>query len=226
MSFRILSTKKLTLSQRQHLLMSGFHVVEADFISTNLLNTFIPALEECIIVTSQNAVGYLIDKVGQKLLQSKKFFCVGEKTAQMLSDLGMEVSLWKPYAEALAEALLADFADKRFTFVSGTLRRNTLPDSLQKHGVYFEEWQVYETQLTPLKVEGVFHGVLFFSPSGVDSFLQLNTFENTVCFAIGNTTYEALKPFASKIIVANRPTVENTLITCIKYFNKFRETSS
>jgi len=226
MSVRILSTKKLSLAQRQHLLIAGFHVVEADFISTHAIHSTVPELNDHIIITSQNALSSLLGQVDKSQLHHKIFFCVGEKTSQKLNDLGMKVALWKPYAEELSKAIITDFADKRFTFVSGTLRRDTLPQSLQKHGVYFEEWQVYETQLTPLQVEGVFQAILFFSPSGVESFLQLNALGNTVCFCIGNTTREALKPFASNVVVANRPTVESTIIACIHYFNNLQETTT
>jgi uroporphyrinogen-III synthase len=223
MSVRILSTKKLSLAQRQHLLMAGFHVVEADFISTHAIHSSVPELHDHIIITSQNALSFLLELVDKSHLHHKTFFCVGEKTAQKLNNLGMKVALWKHYAEELSKAIITDFADKIFTFVSGTLRRDVLPNLLQEHKVDFEEWQVYETALTPLKIEGVFQGILFFSPSGVESFFQLNTSHNAVCFSIGNTTQEALKPYTLHSKVANKPTVESTLIACIHHFNNPQE---
>ena len=79
---------------------------------------------------------------------------------------------------------------------------------------------MYRTDLTPVKIESKVDGILFFSPSGVKSYLKENTITNQVCFCIGTTTAKELEKTTKNVVIANQPTVENTIIQCINYFNQ------
>jgi uroporphyrinogen-III synthase len=98
------------------------------------------------------------------------------------------------------------------------LRKEILPEALFLANIVLKEVVVYETILTPHKLDFSPDGVLFFSPSGVESYRKENQIEQELCFCIGNTTAEALKYATPNIIIANRPTVESTVMKCIEYY--------
>ncbi len=63
-----------------------------------------------------------------------------------------------------------------------------------------------------------YDGVLFFSPSAVESFAQRNLFEETTVFCIGKTTEAEARKHTNNIITANRSTIENVIIQVIKHY--------
>ncbi len=217
-SIRILSTKKLKSNQKQFLLNAGFRLVEADFIQIKSHKINIASNYDFLIFTSQNAVLSVLENENHPILKSKISFCVGVKTRQLLEENGFQVEQSFDYAEELVEYLLKHHSDKKFTFFSGNLRRDTIPNAFQKNNIIFEEIEVYQTVLTPHKMDNQVDGILFFSPSAVQSYVKENTITNEICFCIGTTTAAELT--TNNRIIANLPTVENVIIQCINYFNK------
>ncbi|TPD72022.1 uroporphyrinogen-III synthase [Flavobacterium microcysteis] len=217
---RILSTKKLLPNQRQFLLNAGFSVLEANFIETVGKKFELEDEVGSLIFTSQNAVKSFLENKKSENFKSKKIFCVGTKTKALLEQNGYKVLASKEYASELAEIIVNDFQGESFVFFSGSLRRDTIPEALQKANISLKEIEVYETILTPQKVNGTVDGILFFSPSGVQSYLKENTIENQICFCIGTTTAEPLEQITDKIIIAKQQTVENVIIQAINYYSK------
>jgi len=219
---RILSTRKLLVNQKQFLLNANISLVEADFISIHQKKVAVETINENLIFTSQNSVVSLIENLGSSdtltLLKQKKVFCVGMKTKSLLEENGFNVIAYTGYAADLAEIITLIYGREKFTFFSGNLRRDTLPEALTNAEVVFNEIQVYETILTPQKVSGPFEGILFFSPSGVESYLKDNKISNQTCFCIGTTTAEALENITNNVVIANQPTVENVIIQCIHFY--------
>jgi uroporphyrinogen-III synthase len=219
---RILSTKKLAVNQKQFLLNANISLVEADFIAINQRKITIETVNENLIFTSQNAVLSLIENLEYpetlELLKKKNVFCVGMKTKGLLEDNGFNVIAYTGYAADLAEIITLIYGKEKFTFFSGNLRRDTLPEALSNAAVVFNEIQVYDTLLTPQKISGTFDGIIFYSPSGVESFLKVNKIIKQTCFCIGTTTAEALENTTDNVVIANQPTVENVLIQCINFY--------
>jgi uroporphyrinogen-III synthase len=219
---RILSTKKLEVNQKQFLLNANISVVEADFISIHQKKITIETVNENLIFTSQNAVVSLIANLEGseilELLKKKNVFCVGMKTKGLLEENGFNVIAYTGYAADLAEIITLIYGKEKFTFFSGNLRRDTLPEALSNNEVIFNEIQVYETILTPQKVTGKFDGILFYSPSGIESYLKNNKISKETCFCIGTTTADALINTTDNIIIANQPTVENVIIQCLNFY--------
>ena len=216
---RILSTKTLLSNQKQFLLNADFSVIEADFIDIKAVDFELKKVNEALLFTSQNAVHAILEHKDAEALKAKEVFCVGLKTKALLEDNGFNVVAYTGYAEDLAEIISLVYANSTYTFFSGNLRRDTLPDALEEAGIVFNEIQVYETLLTPQKINSKPDGILFFSPSAVESYLRKNTLSDETVFCIGNTTAAALEAKKIKnIIVANQPTVENTIIQAINYY--------
>ena len=217
-SIKILSTKKLMSNQRQFLLNAGFSLVEADFISIDFIKTDLKVTNDFLLFTSQNAVNSLLSNENFEDLKEKKCFCVGKKTKVLLDQNGFQVLQAFDYVEELTPFLITNYSQNSFTFFSGNLRQDTLPVALQKEGVIFEEKQVYTTSLTPKKINSQVDGILFFSPSAVQSYLIENNLSNEICFCIGTTTAKEVEKTTKKVVIANQPTVENVIIQSINYF--------
>lgn len=213
---RILSTKKLAVNQKQFLLNAGFAVVEADFIGIAFKQVKQEYINQNLIFTSSNAVKSVL-RQGISI-KEKPSFCVGDKTERLLTENGFNVVASADNAAALAEIIVERFSSEAFTFFSGNLRLPELPNALAKAGITWNEQEVYETKATPGEVKTKPDGILFFSPSGVESFLEKNTITTEMCFCIGTTTAKALEHRTENIIIANKPSVENVIVQCIRHF--------
>lgn len=220
---RILSTKVLLSHQKQVLTDVGLEVLESNFIEVATKNFELKGIKDNLIFTSQNAVrSFLSHPQYEELkseLQHKKVFCVGVKSKTILTDAGFEVVAYADYAEDLAEIISLIYANANYTFFSGNLRKETLPLALEEAGIEFNEIEVYETKLNPHKITKAVDAILFFSPSGVASYLKDNTIKKELCFCIGETTAEALEIATKNIIVAPQPSIEELLADVIEEYN-------
>jgi uroporphyrinogen-III synthase len=214
----ILSTKTLLNSQKQALLDAGFSVTEANFIKTQNSDFDLKGINDNLIFTSQNAAQSILLHPKSEDLKTKKVFCVGMKTKALLEENGFNVEVYLDYASDLAEIITLIYSNESYTFFSGNLRKETLPKALKAAKVNFNEIQVYETTLTPQKIKTPVDGILFFSPSGVESYLKDNKIKNEICFCIGETTAETLDKTTRNIIVADQPSVDNVIEDVIEEF--------
>ena len=211
MMIQILSTKTLLDNQREALTNANLNVVEVDFIETKSQAFELNGINDNLIFTSQNAVqSFLLDPKSEDL-KTKNVFCVGLKTKILLSENGFNVIAYTGYAEDLAEIITLIYANESYTFFSGNLRRETLPQALKEAKIKFNEIQVYETKLTPQKIKTPVDAILFFSPSGIESYLKENKIKNETCFCIGTTTSSALEGITKNIIIADQPTIEDVI---------------
>jgi uroporphyrinogen-III synthase len=217
---RIVSTKKLQANQKQYLLNANFSVVEADFIKIKLKKFTFKSKFQNLIFSSQNAVESVLKNSKLDQLRTKKCFCVGQKTKETLELHGFRVLECADYASELASTICNQYSEESFVFFSGNLRKEILPDSLTLANVRFEEIEVYETILTPQAINSKPNGILFFSPSAVESYVQANTITDEICFCIGKTTAEPVEKITSHCIIANQPSIENVIIQCIKYYSE------
>lgn len=214
----ILSTKILLSNQKQALLNAGFSVTEANFIKTENSDFDLNGINGNLIFTSQNAAQSVLLHPKCEELTSKNVFCVGIKTKALLEENGFNVVVYVDYASDLAEIITLIYSKESYTFFSGNLRKETLPKALKEAKVNFNEIQVYETTLTPQKIKTPVDGILFFSPSAIESYLKDNKIKNEICFCIGETTAEALDKTTRNIIVADQPSVENVIEDVIEEY--------
>ncbi len=215
----ILSTKKLLSNQKQLLVEAFISVLEEDFIETKIKNFQLSKINNNLIFTSQNAVQSILQHPKCDELKTKNVFSVGMKTKDLLTENGFDVVAYTGYASDLAEIISLVYSSDSFTFFSGNLRRDVLPDTLKENGITFNEIEVYETNITSKKTTSKLDGILFFSPSGVESYFKSNTIKDEMCFCIGETTAEALENKKVKnIIIADKPSVENVIAEVIEYY--------
>ena len=219
----ILSTKILSNEQRQAFLDADFDLLEQDFIEIKNNIFELNQINNNLIFSSQNAVLSLMEQSGWEILKTKSVFCVGIKTKDLLELNGFKVDVYMDYASELAEIITLIYNKESYTFLSGNLRMETLPNALKTAGITFNEIEVYQTTLAPFKIsqQEKFEGILFFSPSGVESYLTNNKIKNEICFCIGTTTAKALELKKIKnIIISETPTIEDVIFEVIQEFNR------
>lgn len=171
---------------------------------------------ENAVFTSANSVRSVFSVHGNSIANFDTIFCVGEKTKYLLEQLGLQVSVVANNAIELADALAARFSAvenslKEISWFCGNLRNNDLPRIMAENGVLVTEYLVYETKFVPVKLDDVYDAILFFSPSGIKSYLKLNktTLKPVVC--IGATTAtEAIQHF-DNVYIADDTSVESVL---------------
>ena len=217
----ILSTKTLSDEQRKTFLDADFDLLEQDFITIRNNIFDLKSIHNNLIFSSQNAVLSLVEQTGWEVLKTKPVFCVGIKTKELLELYGFTVDVYLDYAAELAEIITLIYNKESYTFLSGNLRKETVPEALKSAGITFNEIEVYQTKLAPFKIsdQEKFDGILFFSPSGVESYLTNNKIKNEVCFCIGTTTASALEAKKIKnIVVPETPTIEEVIEEVIEYY--------
>jgi uroporphyrinogen-III synthase len=217
-TINILSTKKLLPHQKEAFLNTNIQLIEDDFIEIIPAEFEINIINDTILVSSQNAVLSLLSNPKIEELKKLPVFCVGFKTKDLLEENGFTVEVYTGYAADLAEIITLIYSNRKFTFFSGNLRRDTLPEALKINNIIFNEIQVYQTQLTPKKITQPLDGIIFFSPSGVESYSKLNTIKKETCFCIGTTTAEALNP-KNDIVIAENPVIEMVIAKVLEKYN-------
>jgi uroporphyrinogen-III synthase len=208
----LLSTKILSPSQKELLLNAGMGFVEYDAIKVRFLEVAYPKQIEYAIVTSQNAVHFIL----QNKIKVLKFLCVGDKTEALLIKNGQKVIKKAQNSADLAQFITKSMKKEGFYYFCGVRRRDEIPSVLKMEKVPFQEIVCYTTELQ----EKVFHqqwdGILFYSPSGVESFIACNELGNSISFCIGETTANAIKKYTENMVVANTTTVESVIAKAVK----------
>lgn len=218
---QVLSTKLLTSKQRKSLQKENISFKEYAAIRIVEKDFKLPKELEYLIFTSQNAVRIFLREAKEVHinLECLKAFCVGEKTAALLKNNGIRVLDFRHYAAELAELLVKEHSKQKFTFFCGEQRHETLPQALSKNKIDYREIQLYKTQLQPKIWNDFFNVILFFSPTGIQSFLLRNELPlQTTAICIGTTTADSLKNTKNKILIAEKPTVESVLKKTIGFY--------
>jgi len=218
----ILSTKLLTPDQKGILTDAGIHLKEYDSINIHFKEFELTEDYDYFIFTSQNAVrAFLKHKLD--FYKDKDLglgcFCVGEKTKLLLEQNGQKVLKTTQNASDLGHFIAEYYKNQSFLFFCGNRRINHLPDILLNAKIRFKEIEVYQTKLKPHHFSEPFDGVLFFSPSGVKSFISENGLGTSTVFCIGDTTAREAEKYAVSVVVADTPSVESLMKKVILYYN-------
>ncbi|MCL4151153.1 UNVERIFIED_CONTAM: hypothetical protein GTU68_040730 [Idotea baltica] len=220
--FSVCSTKKLTVDQSK-LVHEDIKVEDSDFIKIRFSRISQSVLKneiENVIITSKNTVESLATNFSMPELQFKNIYCVGRRTKALVDKKIGPVKLAAKNARKLGPLLLNDIKTKEVTYFTSSLRLDELPDFLQENDVVVNEVEAYKTMYSPLKVEETTDGILFFSPSTVQSYIQENKAIG-IAFCIGETTaLEASKHFTD-VKVASVPTIESVIeLANLHFVNK------
>jgi len=208
----IYSTKSLTEDHR-FLLNENLITKSNDAIKISL-NRIQPSILkkpiQNVIITSKNAVEAILTNCPAEELQFKNIYCVGRRTKRMTERRIGKVTHTEKNAKALAEYLV-DFIDgTEVTYFCSDLRLDDLPTILSENHINVNEIEAYQTKYDSEKVDENIEGIMFYSPSTVDSFMTKNE-ANGIAFCIGETTAAVAREHFKDVRVAKVPTIESVI---------------
>lgn len=210
--FAIYSTKKLSEIQKK-LLPTSIGVEDSDFIKIRF-NRIAPKVVkneiENVIITSKNGVEALANSFSSDELKFKNIYCVGRRTKKLIEQRIGKVTHSERNAEKLAAYLTNEIKEKEVTYFCSDLRLDTLPSVLSENGITVNEVEAYKTMYSPTKVADKINGVLFYSPSTVESYMKENA-ANKIAFCIGESTAKEARKHFENVQVAKLPTVESVI---------------
>ena len=240
--FHILSTRKLNSSAIRQARDEGFEICEKEFIriQPRLDKKIVEGFENLgaagknvlMIFTSANAV-YALAEIFEScagggrqrlvdLTGEWKIACLAGRTAAAVRELFPRISIPALGNDATGlahEILRVCEPGTELVFCCGNQRRSELPELIGHRGWHLHEMVLYETHSGAVKLDEIFDGIIFFSPSAVHSFFSLNELPaGTVCFAIGDTTASAIRRHTGARIVVSREASQEKILEAVKSF--------
>ncbi|MBS1659933.1 MAG: uroporphyrinogen-III synthase [Bacteroidetes bacterium] len=214
-TIRVLSTRPLHAALVASAALEGVSIEVVPFIETAAIEDadLFRRLEELgqrrltAVFTSSTAV----EAVGSRVAGAEwSVFCIGGATSQAAVRYFGEDAIFDTAGSAreLAERIIETGVSGEVFFFCGDLRREELPSLLTEAGIALQEVVVYRTVATPKPVSEGYAGILFFSPSAVESFFGANeVWDDVVLFAIGQTTGASLQAASPRnpIVISPAP---------------------
>lgn len=217
---KVYSTKKLSEIQKK-ILPSSIGINDSDFIKIRF-NRISPKVmkneHENVVITSQNGVEAILNSFTKEEIDFKNIFCVGRRTKKLIENRIGSVTYVAKNALKLAEYISKKTDIKEVTYFCSNVRLDVLPTYLKANEVDVNEVEAYKTMLSSEKIKDDVAGVLFYSPSGIESYLQENT-TNKIAFCIGETTAKEARKHFEKVEVANLPSAESLLELVNTYYS-------
>jgi hydroxymethylbilane synthase len=209
----LFSTKILTKNQLESIKgdvkveMSNLINIKNNRLKPHLLNEKI----ENAVFTSQNAVEALLSNFSVHQLKFNNIYCVGIRTKTLIESRIGEVKHACNSAEKLADYLVENLEEKSVSFFCGDKRRDDLPKILIDHNIDLKEIECYKTVLTKKIVDENIDGILFYSPSGIESYMQKNKPNKATAFCIGDTTANVAKKYFKSVKIAKESSVKGMI---------------
>lgn len=224
---QILSTRPLTQeiveeAAGKNICIDCISFIETEPVKSIELEEKISQLSQkniTVVFTSMNAVEAAKEYLSQ--IPGWLIFTMGQTTKELVKESFGEKSIigTADNASALADTII-EKGEKEIFFFCGDQRRDELPGKLKEKNIKIEEIVVYRTNPSAKKISKKYDGILFFSPSAVDSFFSINSINNdVVLFAIGNTTANVIRERTNnQIIIADQPGKAALAKKMIAYF--------
>ncbi|MEO9953272.1 uroporphyrinogen-III synthase [Nonlabens sp.] len=209
----LLSTKILTPAQQELVLNTGIALTHYDILKTESIVLKETIIWDHVIITSKNAIPAILPHLNRV----KNIYCVGDQTAALLKENGLHPSYIALNAADLAEELTSNYSGENFYYLCSKQRRDELPTFFLDKKIPLKEVFVYSSIAVMKSFDRIFAAIAFYSPRGVHAFAKANPNNKPlIAVCIGETTASTAKLYFKNIAVANKQTIENTLITAIK----------
>jgi len=208
----IFSTKKLTIDQQLRF-RDSVTVESEDFIQispSRIPPTVLKSEIRNVIITSQNAVQALLTHSTADRLRFLNIYCVGRKTKRLIEKRIGPVKHQEKNATKLAHYLVEYLEGLEATYFCSDQRMDDLPTILAANNITVHEVEAYRTKYAPVEIDNAVEGVLFFSPSGIESYLLKNPADK-IAYCIGETTAKVAREHFAQVHVARIPTIESVI---------------
>lgn len=221
---KVLSTKLLSESLIDSAHQMDIVLTCVDAILVNRVDFDLSDLSsltyDALIFTSSNAVSNFFRN--ENPVELKHVYATSGKTKDELLKQGISLTAAADNAEQLAELIIGEGNVGSALHICGNLTLDTMKDKLTDAGIGYTQFQVYETVLNNIEINEPFDAVMFYSPSGIESFVAKNKVSSgTLYCCIGATTAEKLKSINNnvEIILPKQPSPE-AMLTAIKNLKK------
>ncbi len=170
-----------------------------------------------ILFTSVNGVRSFFEngfQLNENFTESdyNKVYAVGNKTKQELRKQGFGTFKVLNYASELSEFITEHSVHEKFLHFCGNLSLDVLDRALPLQNIWYKKIEMYRTELLYPTFEKNYSALVFFSPSGVQSYIKNNSLENKTLFAIGTTTEKELQNYTEQpIYISPKANLEELL---------------
>jgi len=229
-NIHVLSTRPLSPSLISEAAQEGMDIEALSFIETEPVRSVevqqeieqVFILSATVVFTSMNAVEavafFLYDQEPDWTI-----YCIGTTTTRLVEEYfgKRKIAGTANDAASLAALIATDRLSNEIIYFCGDQHRDELPGILRHEKMQVNEIIVYQTIALPHKIKNSYNGILFFSPSAVESFFRYNKLTGTtILFAIGHTTAGEIKKYTDNpIILADEPGKDNLVRKALAYFN-------
>ncbi len=219
---KVLSTKILPATAVDRLKRQGVALKQVAFITKQARSfNWQPAESIRAVFTSTAAVSAL-QRNNFDFGKITEAYCVGQKTADLLTGRGVRVAVTASGAAALAH-IIADRQPAELVAFTGNLRRDELFAVLAKNNVAVTEKVVYDTHILPHHLQEDFDRVLFFSPSGIQGYINGYNNRQITAYCLGPTTAKEARKYFVQVKTAPRPALDELLSILIADINMYDE---
>lgn len=157
------------------------------------------------VVTSRWSARWFVENY--KLLgvgKDDSLYCLSAKQRAIVSGIVEDVFV-APEAKAnsLADLLIANVTSEKIVYLRGSQSLGVLHDRLTSKNCNFLEVEVYVSQPFSVRVARDFDAYLFFSPSGIESFINDGNIisEDSKVYTIGSSTGEMARASFSNPVI-------------------------
>jgi uroporphyrinogen-III synthase len=215
----VLSTKKLRFHQLERLMGAQCDVIDYDALQIEIQPFSIPKKPNYWVFSSQNAVRSFLANPTASAHQNP-ILCVGEKTKSLLEENGQKVIKITPNMLELVDFIQKSMKNEHFLHICGNRKLADFAAGMQKSGISYAEVTAYHTHLVSRVQTPEPQGLLFYSPSGVESYLQTNSIGASWCFCIGETTATAVRPLTEHLTVSPKPDADLLVAAAATHFRR------
>lgn len=221
----IVAARKMDSGLKQTALQHQLYIEDLDFLvfrynDNEKIVQQIANNEQPWVFTSQHAVKALVQLIATHGIQlnNKKAYCIAGKTQQLAAKHNFLIQATAVNASHLAQEIIRQKEQAVFHATTNK-KRYELYEALAAANVPIQSCELYSKQAQYHSVRA-FDGVLFFSPSQVDAFLEKNKLAaETPAFCIGQTTaHHLINKKHQNIIVAKKASEQAMLAALINYF--------
>jgi uroporphyrinogen-III synthase len=192
--------------------------MEYDAIHVKPVSFELPAPTDYVIFSSKNAVKTVLKSA--YALANTQVLCVGKQSEELLFKKGIKtIKTTKNMAE-LVSFIKKIAENASFLHFCGNRRLPLLAKKMAALKANFKEIVVYDTTLNVKKINAVPDAILFYSPSGVESYTDKNAIGNSSCFCIGKTTAKVLPMHPKDLIVLDNPSIKTLVAKAIQHLKK------
>nr|MBS0038094.1 uroporphyrinogen-III synthase [Saprospiraceae bacterium] len=221
---KVLSTKMLSDEVLQFAASLGFKVVckptiHLECVSHSTENLFKSPFDAVVFTSSKAVDCFLNNEQANVFIKDRRVFSTEGKTATVLGKLGIAIHKKGINAEDIARKIIDDGDIREVLHPCGNLALPVLSQKLGEADIHYHSLVVYRNERIPIPAQKAkFDAVLFFSPSGIDSFAQNNPLsEKTVYCCIGPTTGNYLRNlFQDLSIVVSEKTSPTAMFKALK----------